>query len=125
MLVTHTANLITLKPLALLALQAGTAALLDQATAPKQYAQLGPIHLRARIRASSALRENTAWKVALQLRVAGIALREDTRLSAAAKRLRAILHQIPVFALRELTRSLAQVRAPVALREVGLIKAAA
>ena len=87
MLVPHTANLITLKPLALLALQATTAALLDQATAPKQYAQLGPIHLRARIRASSALRENTAWKVALQLWVAGIVLREVTRLLAPAKRL--------------------------------------
>ena len=124
-LVPHTANLITLKPLALLALQATTAALLDQTSAHKQYAQLGPIHLRARIRASSALRENTAWKVAIQLRVAEIVLREDTRLSAAAKRLLAILHQIPVFALRELTRSLAQVRAPVALREVGLVKAAA
>jgi len=124
-LVSHTANLITLNPLAFFALQATTAALLDQATANKQYAQLGHIHLRARIRARSVLRENTAWKVALQLRVAGIVLREDTRLSAAAKRLLAILHQIPVFALRELTRSLSQVRAPVALREVGLVKAAA
>ena len=91
MLVPHTANLITLKPLALLALQATTAALLDQATAPKQYAQLGPIHWRARIRARSVLRENTAWKVALQLRVADLVL-------------------------RELTRSLAQVRAPIAAR---------
>ncbi len=125
MLVPLTANLITLNPLARSALQATTAALLDQASAPKQYAQLGPIHLRARIRASSALRENTAWKVALQLRVAGIVLREHTRLLAAAKSLLAILHQIPVFALRELTRSLAQVRAPIALREVGLLKAAA
>ena len=87
MLVPHTANLITLNPLARSALQATTAALLDQASAPKQYAQLGPIHLRARIRASSALRENTAWKVALQLRVAGIVLREVTHLMAPAQRL--------------------------------------
>ena len=90
-LVSHTANLITLNPLALFALQATTAALLDQATAPKQYAQLDPIHLRARIRARSVLRENTAWKVALQLRVAEIVLREGTRLLAAAKRLLAMV----------------------------------
>ena len=90
-LVPHTANLITLNPLARSALQAGTAALLDQATANKQNVQLGPIHLRARIRARSVLRENIAWKVALQLRVAGIVLREVTRLLAPAQRINAQL----------------------------------
>ena len=130
-LVSHTANLITLNPLAFFALQATTAALLDQASATKQYAQLGPIHLRARIRARSVLPENTAWKVALQLRVAGIVLREGTRLLAAAKRLLAILHRIPVFALRELSQLVAELtqahrrRAPIALREGGLVLAAA
>ena len=105
-LVSHTANLITLNPLARSALQATTAALLDQATAPKQYAQLGPIHLRARIRARSVLQENIAWQVALQLRVAGIVLREVTLLLGAAKRLIAMVeqHQSPVFALRELSQ---------------------
>jgi len=89
MLVPLTANLITLNPHARSALQATTAALLDQASATKQYAQLGPIHLRARIRARSVLPENTAWKVALQLRVAGIVLREVSRLLAPAQRINA------------------------------------
>jgi len=130
-LVPLTANLITLNTHARSALQATTAALLDQASATKQYAQLGPIHLRARIRARSVLPENTAWKVALQLRVAGIVLREGTRLLAAAKRLLAILHRIPVFALRELSQLVAELtqaqrrRAPPALREGGLVLAAA
>ncbi len=57
--VLHIANLITLKPRVRSALQATSAALLDQVTAPKQYALPGHTQKRAGILASNAQLEPT------------------------------------------------------------------